>query len=184
MARKFPKIKAWSRVYEELSKNGSDDDLPPVPKDSADDWQRNWAWEKTQKWAAKNNSSHCIETLSDEDYYATSPFSNCDTQRETFDGEVGKILEELAQQKSWNKAKYENVNRLISVLKANGYISFNGHGPTYPISTVGSSFICEVPLNKKGNLKLFRGQTIRVVCTGSGSHTDRQYMAGPYSAQK
>ena len=64
------------------------------------------------------------------------------------------------------------------------YISFNGHGPTYPISTVGSSFICKIPLNKQGNLKPFRGQTIRVVCTGSGSHTDRQYMAGPYSSQK
>ena len=184
MAREFPKIKAWSRVHAELLKKSSDADLPPVPKDSADDWQRNSAWEKTQKWAEKLNASNCIETLSDEDYYATSPFSNCDTQRETFCGEVGKILEELAQQKSWNKAKYQDVTRLISVLKANGYISFNGHGPTYPISTVGSSFICKIPLNKQGNLKPFRGQTIRVVCTGSGSHTDRQYMAGPYSAQK
>jgi len=184
MAREFPKIKAWSRIYAELSKIGSDADLPPVPKDSADDWQRNLAWEKTQKWAAKNNASHCFETLSDEDYYASSPFSNCNTQRETFSGEVGKILRDLNEQKRWTKSKYELVKRLISVLKENGYISFSGHGSTYPTSTVGSSFICDVPLNKQGNLKPFRGQIIRVVCTGSGIHSHREYMAGLYSAQK
>ena len=182
MARNYPKRKNWAKIYIELLKYGTDLNLPPTPPEGGEDWERNQIWEDTIDWAKTNNATSCIENLSDQDYYATSPFSSCETRREDFAGNVGNLLKVLNTETRWNKTKYELVRQLISTLKADGYISFSGHGPTYPISTVGSSFICEVPLNKQGNLKPFRGETIRVICTGSGSHTDRQYMAGPYLA--
>jgi hypothetical protein len=184
MARDYPKRKSWANVYDELSKFGEKLNRPPEPPAGGEDWERNRCWQDTVDWAKSNNVVELIENLSAVDYYATSPFSSCKTRREDFSGEIGELLKTLNAETRWNKTKNGLVRQLISTLKASGYISFSGHGPTYPISTVGSSFICEVPMSKQGNLKPFRGQIIRVICTGSGSHTDRQYMAGPYSAEK
>ena len=184
MARYFPKKKSWAKVYDQLLKYGTDLNLPPAPPedDNENNWIRNHCWQKTVDWAKNNNATEVIDSLPDEAYYATSPFSTCETRREDYTGKVGGLLKVLNDEERWNKNKYELVRQLIVILKASGYISFPGHGPTYPISTVGSSFICTVPLKKQGKLKPFRGQVIRVICTGSGSHTDRYYMAGLYSS--
>ena len=184
MARHFPKKKAWAQVYEQLLKYGTDLNLPPaLPEDVNDNnWIRNHYWQKTVDWAKANSAMDCIDSLPYEAYYATSPFSSCETRREDYTGKVGGLLKVLNAEERWNKHKYELVRQLIVILKADGYISFPGHGPTYPISTVGSSFICIVPLKKLGHLKPFCGQVIRVICTGSGSHTDRYYMAGLFSS--
>ena len=184
MARNYPKRKAWAKVYNELLKFGGDFNPPPTPPPGDNHWQSERYWQLTIDWARTNNVIGYIENLPDSDYYAMNPFSSCKTRREDFTGKIGNLLKILNAETRWNKTKNELVRQLISTAKESSYISFYGHGPTYPISTVGSSFICEVPMNKQGNLKPFRGQIIRVICTGSGSHTDRQYMAGPYSDQK
>jgi len=180
MARNYPKKNPWLRLYQELLIHNTSSNPPPSPCDCIEDWQRKNCWDRTLEWAAKNNARHFIDALTEQDFYATSPFWSCRTMPEDFSGKIGLLLQALSSQKSWNKPKQDMVRNLISELRAEGYISFAGHGPTYPISTIGSSFLCEVPKNKKGNLKPLRGKLVRVICTGSGRHTDRQYMVGPY----
>ena len=51
-------------------------------------------------------------------------------------------------------------------MEAAGYIRFWGHYRRYNVETVGESYLYKVPGNKRGNLKPFRGNTIRIVCVG------------------
>ena len=184
MARDYPKRKSWEHIYDELSKCGRHLDPPPTLPVGGEDWERSRCWQDTLDWAKANNVIGVIETLTQADYYATSPFSSYLTRKEDFTGKIGSLLENLNAETRWNKKKYGLVRQLIASLKANGYISFPGHGSRDLVSNVGGSFIYEVPLNKQGNLRPFRGQIIRVICTGSGGHSNRYYMAGPYFDQK
>lgn len=60
---------------------------------------------------------------------------------------------------------------LESTLVRKQYISFNGHYKRYLTTTVGSSYLYDVPLYKQGHLSKFRGKRVRIICLNSGSFT-------------
>ena len=76
------------------------------------------------------------------------------------------------------KKKKEHVCELINLGKKNKYLFFYGYTGRYFISRVGMSYIYDVPKNKRGNLKKFKGKTIRIICIASGRNFCRSYMAG------
>ena len=180
MAKLFPKRKEWVELFNQLVKYSGEDDNPPSYADSEVNWKRNRCWEQTVIWAKQHDAYHLIQNMKEDDFYATTPFKSADKLPEDFSGEIGKLLAAIINEKSWNKKKRELVTDLISLLKSKDYFGFTGHGPTYRISTVGSSFIYNVPMTKQGNLKRYKGKTVRVICVGSGSHTNRYYMIGLY----
>ena len=75
-------------------------------------------------------------------------------------------------------AKADAKAELVSVLKRHQYIQFVGHYWRYLASSVGDSYLYDVPMTKRGHLKAFRGQRVRVLCIESGDYRDRVYMVG------
>lgn len=91
--------------------------------------------------------------------------------------EIGISLKKFQSLSRWNKDKRIARTSLISLLEKKGYISFCGHLDKYHLSCVGESCLYDVPANRRGHLKVFRGERIRLVCVWSGRY-ERLYMAG------
>jgi len=95
-----------------------------------------------------------------------------------FEDEILTILEPFNARKRWDKTKHALRHEFVSLLEAKEYISF-WSGPTrYLVSRIGSSYLYDVPLYKRGNLSKFRGKRVRIVCTHTGNHSWRKYMVG------
>ena len=97
--------------------------------------------------------------------------------------EVGSCLKEIQSLSLWTTDKCLARKNLISLLETKGYISFSGHVDKYHLSCVGESCLYDIPANRRGHLKVFRGQRIRLVCVWSGRY-DRSYMAGAFSERE
>jgi len=95
-----------------------------------------------------------------------------------FEDEVLNVLNSFRSRTRWNKAKNALRHELVALLKAKKYIFFSSGYARYQISTIGSSYLYDVPLYKRGHLFKFRGKRVRIVCTDSGSHSWRGYMVG------
>lgn len=95
-----------------------------------------------------------------------------------FNDEAREYLNILQENSSWSSVKKEAQSALKLLLKEQRYIQFHSTYKRYGVSTVGASYLYDVPLYKQGNLSPFRGKRVRIVCVGSGRHTDRVYMAG------
>lgn len=93
-----------------------------------------------------------------------------------FEDDISTVLKSMKAvgSKKWQASKVE----LINLLKAKGYVSFYSDHAHYKISRVGYSYLYDVPLYKRGHLLVFKGKQVRIVCTESGSHSHRGYMAG------
>jgi len=97
---------------------------------------------------------------------------------DTLNDEAQPLIAELLDPVGWTAAKKEAQQKLRKMLLQKGYISFSSTYRRYLVSTVGASYLYDVPLYKKGNLESFKGKRVRVVCVASGPHTERTYMAG------
>lgn len=98
-----------------------------------------------------------------------------------FKDEILTILEPFNARKKWDKTKHNLRREFVALLKAKQYISFMSGHTRYLVSKVGSSYLYDVPLYKRGYLSNFKGKRVRIVCTDSGSHSWRGYMAGVIS---
>ena len=91
--------------------------------------------------------------------------------------DVLAIIESMKSFDSWTQNKREVADKLIELLTIKGYIFFSATNmKRYLISTVGTSYLYDVPLYKQGHLAQFRGQRVRIVCTHSGRFTWRGFM--------
>jgi hypothetical protein len=95
--------------------------------------------------------------------------------------EMGQRLSELLKAKRGTGFYRGLKSSIISDLKADGYITFSTHYTRCHLTKVGESLIYQVPNNKQGHLKKFRGKKIRVLCIGNFVSSNREVMAGPWS---
>jgi hypothetical protein len=174
----LPKVRAWQFVKSEIHYRFGEVDIPPVPPSSADRWDRERAWRRTVDWAREHNALDIIEGLKESDFHARSNFNEAAVTPDDYSGEVGERLLRLCQETGWTKLKRTLVLELQACLLRHGYITVQGHGVRYRVSHVGGSFLYYVHDRQQGHLRPFRGKTVRVVCVGSGSRTDRTYMIG------
>ena len=105
-------------------------------------------------------------------------FSEEDMLKDDHSDEIGRLLKQIRKLTTFTKNKQDLVCDLINLGKKHKYIIFWGYTHRYFIGRVGQSFIYKVPKNKRGNLTKFKGETVRVICVGSGVRFIRQYMAG------
>jgi len=96
--------------------------------------------------------------------------------------EVGQLLRAMERYKTWTKERRALLDAAIKKMKKMRHVEFTSGVFDFHLSRVGTSLLYEVPNNKRGNLKPFRGRVIRLVCVGSGSHFYRYYIAVPYRA--
>lgn len=174
----LPKVRAWQFVKSEIHARFGEADIPPVPPYSADKWDRKRAWQRTVDWAREHNASDIIKDLKESDFRAKSNFIEAAVTPEDYSGEIGERLLRLNQVTGWTKLKRSLVAELQDCLLKHGFITVQGHGVRYRVSHVGGSFLYYVHDRQQGHLRPFRGKTVRVVCVGSGSRTDRHYMIG------
>lgn len=97
---------------------------------------------------------------------------------DTHTDEALHLIKALSVLGGFTAEKRQAQSELQKILKKQGYISFLSTYRRYLVSTVGASYLYDVPLYKKGNLESFKGKRVRVVCVASGPHTERTYMAG------
>ena len=98
---------------------------------------------------------------------------------DNIEDDVNLIRKEMLSLKSWNKEKYKLQDKLEKILLLKKYISFCPTNPErYQLSSVGQSYLYDVPLYKRGHLQKFLGKRIRLICIHSGPHAARTLMAG------
>ena len=88
-----------------------------------------------------------------------------------YEDEVFSLLKELnnvGANSNKGKALKAEIN---SVLNKKKYISFPGHYTRYHLTRIGTSYLHDVPLYKRGYLSDFRGKRIRIICLDSGKFT-------------
>lgn len=93
--------------------------------------------------------------------------------------EVYPFIQQFKSVTTWNKEAHAMKESLRSLLKNKGYIAIITTNPDrYHVSSIGASYLYDVPLDKQGHLTPYRGKRVRVVCTGSGRHSRREVMVG------
>jgi hypothetical protein len=105
-------------------------------------------------------------------------FDITDTIPEPYSDEIGAMLSKIKSHDYMTNRKRKLIAELKLALTTHQYISFNGYSHRYHLSRIGTSYLYDVPANKTGKLKVFRGNRIRLICSGSGPRWVRQYMAG------
>ena len=176
--KRIPKLAVWKRVVAEFSERHSNTSPPPLPSSRGTRWERERAWLDTIEWAKQNGDLDITSALTDEDFVSEEAFRSSEILKDDFAGEIGECLRAVLKEDSWTKHKRELVAELKKLLERSGYVEINSHGVRYVVSHVGGSFIYRVPETQQGHLRPFRGKTVRVVCTGSGTRSYRTYMVG------
>ena len=77
---------------------------------------------------------------------------------------IGKLISDFEKYPRWTLEKRAAKDKFINALKNANYENFIGHRRDYHLSGIGSSYLYKVPTNKRGNLKIYRGELIRIVC--------------------
>ena len=91
--------------------------------------------------------------------------------------DVRPLIRRLNKRTNWNDISKENLRLLEELLAEKNYITFVGHTNRYHLRNVGESCLYDIPQNRRGVLKIFRGNRVRIVCVRSGRY-DRVLMAG------
>jgi hypothetical protein len=92
---------------------------------------------------------------------------------------AGILISALQCRTEWGAEQTGVLEQLIEMLGRKRYITFSGHPAWYHLTQIGESCLMDVPANKRGHLRAFRGKRIRLVCVSSG-RLDRQLMAGVF----
>jgi hypothetical protein len=97
---------------------------------------------------------------------------------DNFVDDVLPLLKLLNERRLWNSDAKLYKEQLNTLLLSKGYIEFTTEYSGYIVQSIGSSYLYDVPMYKRGYLLEFRGKRVRVVCVGSGEFKYRTYMAG------
>ena len=91
--------------------------------------------------------------------------------------EITILLAALNNRTTWTQRCKDELENLKKALLKKKYKSFLGHPSRYHLSAIGESCLYDVPLDRRGELRKFRGMRVRIVCVSSGRYT-RLLMAG------
>jgi hypothetical protein len=110
-------------------------------------------------------------------------FDRNDFYFDDFEDEFAEILAAIRACDGWTKSKYSLISDLEKLGEKKGYIYFRGHYQRYHVTRVGESAIVFVPPGRRGHLRKFAGDYVRIICVGSGRF-DRGYIAGKVNSRK
>lgn len=92
---------------------------------------------------------------------------------------AGILINALQCRTEWGEEQTGILEQLIDMLGRKRYITLDGRAGRYPLSQIGQSCLMDVPANKRGHLRAFRGQRVRLVCVSSG-RAGHRLMAGVF----
>ena len=99
---------------------------------------------------------------------------------DNIEDDIKILLSSLNDRTNWNQRCKDELENLKTALLKRKYKTFLGHPNRYHLSAIGESCLYDVPLDRRGELKDFRGMRVRIVCVSSGRYT-RLLMAGVVS---
>jgi hypothetical protein len=91
---------------------------------------------------------------------------------------LGAKIRRLQVIDGWTAEKRKLQHDLEVMSPYFGYVGLQVDPRSYIVHQVGQSFIYDVPMDKRGNLAVFRGKRVRIICLGSGAFT-RWIRVGP-----
>ena len=100
-----------------------------------------------------------------------------DMLEDDLDDSVARLTKKLNKRTAWTKKSEELRCELISELEKRQCVAFRGNPQRYHLHRIGQSCLFDVPSNRRGHLKQFRGKRVRIICLGSGRF-DRDLVAG------
>ena len=106
-----------------------------------------------------------------------SKFSKDDGVPDTLNDTIGILGRAICYQPYFNAEAFRLKAELIKCLFAQRYTGFTANVTNYGTWSVGVSRLYFVPKDRRGALSIYREQTIRLICLGSGRYT-RELMAG------
>ena len=92
---------------------------------------------------------------------------------------AGILIKALQDRTTWSAEQKGLLEQLIEMLGRKHYITFVGHPARYHLTQIGQSCLMDIPANKRGHLRAFRGKRIRLVCVSS-ERFERHLMAGVF----
>lgn len=90
---------------------------------------------------------------------------------------VGAMVAKLQEVSRWTSEKKRRHSDLMRLLDRYGYVQICANYGAYHLNRIGQSCQYDVPETRRGTLKLFRGDRVRLVCVGHRG-TSRVLMAG------
>ena len=99
---------------------------------------------------------------------------------DNIEDDIKILLSSLNDRTNWNQRCKDELENLKTALLKRKYKTFLGHPNRYHLSAIGESCVYDVPVDRRGELKDFRGMRVRIVCVSSGRYT-RLLMAGVVS---
>jgi hypothetical protein len=95
------------------------------------------------------------------------------------DDPIGRVLREMATLPRWTARKHELFLEFVSLANKADYIEFTGDFRDYHIEHKASHCLYDIPSPRRGALRVFAGQRIRLVCAGkSDRRAGRYFYAG------
>jgi hypothetical protein len=95
------------------------------------------------------------------------------------DHELDKLIHIFSSCDGWGKAKQAAKMEMISFMKKHGFTIFpSTYRGCFGLRCVGEQMVIDLPPKRKGYLSPYKGKRVRVLCIGSGRHSDREYAAG------
>lgn len=98
--------------------------------------------------------------------------------------ELDRILTLFNAITDWSAAKYRLRDELATTAKKLGLFHFKGRAEYFNLKRLphlGEAALFTVPLNHRGQLKNFKGKTVKVICIGNIGKNDRQLIAYEFS---
>ena len=88
---------------------------------------------------------------------------------------IGELLKKFIEIKTWTQEKHKLSAELSSLVETGSYLKFVADGNVIGLSTVGTSCLFDIPAMQRGNLAIFKGQRIRVICMSHHKYSKFNY---------
>ena len=98
---------------------------------------------------------------------------------DTTDDIIGALIARIGRIPTWTAEKQRLSANLVRLMRRFGYVSIQTNYLRYRLTRIGQSCQFEVPADRTGHLKPYRGQRVRVVCISAGPRSTRTMLAGP-----
>jgi hypothetical protein len=88
---------------------------------------------------------------------------------------IGKLLQKFNEINTWTEEKHKLSAELSRLVEAESYLKFVADGNVIGLSSVGASCLFDIPATQRGNLAIFKGQKIRVICMSNHKYSKFNY---------
>ena len=103
---------------------------------------------------------------------------------DSYGDQLGKLLEKFAEISTWSQEKHHLFASILKLSETENYYSFSADGNLIGLTALGTSCLLDIPQNQKGNLKIFKGERVRVICISKNRYSRYNYAAKVFTKDR